>query len=361
MKFLKTQSQSLAQKHQTAIVAAVTSFLLKRWAGLTPYQLERITWVAATAALTQELSAVVYYKDILREYLAQHSQTRTAKLNKLPQFMGLQDTRLLMHSDAEADISRTMAAERLELVHLEVKTMWNENALKETLYQALLKVVPELKHSTPVDYSASVKALKRSPSKQAAWDTASINALRQHALRYAARGISQRAAHNFVKSLRQPTLAKADLVDGVSAGRSLSNALFDFMLHVKNRLDLRDIRHELANRSNQLTPQLKFGMPQAFQAPILCALAPKAYRPKERFQTYAMLHNTIQDELVADMNRANVYMASPERNIEIKGIATGTSDITTEMGALPEPTQAASPALFYQRLPQAFSRAAAFA
>ena len=115
----------------------------------------------------------------------------------------------------------------------------------------------------------------------------------------------------------------------------------------------------LARSSGEVTIVTSHGNIQAGKVKIF--VPPGSKRFTVSFQTYAMLHNTIQDELVADMNRANVYMASPERNIEIKGIATGTSDITTEMGALPEPTQAASPALFYQRLPQAFSRAAAFA
>lgn len=307
-------------------------YLSKRWVGLDQAQLERIAYVAGSAALAQSQSCLVKYPGMVKDLLTQYANMRLSRLLRLPQFAGLKDAKAILHADSECAYVWEMASYRLDHVHLECKTMWNQEQLKDTLYRALVTSIPELKHTSPVEYAKTLRWLGSSVKRQAEADEESLKSLRYYASRQGARGISRTSASNFIEALRPTSLAKGDLANGVTAGRALSNALFDFMLHVKNRLDLRQIGMELEARLVGLSAQMSFDPPQAFTNPVLRSLVPKTFKPKGRSETYQMLAKLIKEEYSHDMARAKHYMQSPERESELQGLVT-------EIGSLSEPAQ----------------------
>lgn len=162
-------------------------------------------------------------------------------------------------------------------------------------------------------------------------------ALRASILKYEPRGVPRHAAMDFVKKLQPSAVAEKDLRDKRSPSQSLCLRLFELMVNIKNRLDMKEIQAELDARAATVLPFLLHEAPAPFKHPVLKALAPKEMSCSDEKTVRAAIQRQLDAELKEDMERAVSYMASSARASETEhlGRPSGLSEPSSVASTTP--------------------------
>lgn len=312
-----TGAPSRARRYLPRVTAVLTSYIATRCTGLTPKQIESIVWQIGLSLLTLRGSLLHNHCSEVQELLKTQAVGRRNVLREVPLLRPLQNCELIMSYDAECTLLLKMADTASATARERMTEADCRESIFALVYENVTHAIPALLDVAPLGYTDCHRAGTITKSPTAPDDLGELEVLKALALKYHARGLYTEACIRLARGLSLRAAYAGQVTKNRPPSVSFVAAIYEFLLAIKNRLDLRDIQEELTIRQTVAPLELSFDMPLGFIHPVLIALTPEILPLCSPESMQRHLHHNLSTEW-----NAVVTQALQKRNAMLQSVET---------------------------------------